>query len=479
MNVLRICCFYFLFFFVKQLFSQTGSSCATAINTGTPNGTSTCYSQSNGTTGSAIGCVGNGYGGSGGVTYLKFCTNSSGSCVGFDVTNGTASGNYEFSIFDAACSYVGGSVACGGVAGTGTEFTTAGLGLAANSCYYLRVWSGTAGSLSVCTKTAVITNDLCGSPQQISSVTQAGSNLCATASPTDPPPSQFGAGSLENNIWYSFTTNTLCVSPCTVVVSITNISCVGGGSGFQIGYWSGSCTGTSTTSLTYLGNTTGSGGAVTTTITGLTPGQKITIGIDGNAGANCTFSIAASNTQLLPVDLLYFYGYQQGKENYLEWSSLSESDIDYYLIEYSNNGIDFKDLGRVKANGNSTSKKVYSLIDSYVETEYTFYRLSYFDFAKKQKIFQIVNINNPSKHLLFSVYPNPGKSELNFSFDDALFVKKKISIFDFKGQLVKEISFDNFEYSGTLNIEELKKGIYTINLINGSGEFQTLKFVKD
>lgn len=472
--------FLFILLAIYNVEAQTGASCATAINTGTPNGTSTCFTQSNGTTGSTAGCTGSGYGGSGGVTYFKFCTNASASCVAFDVTNGTASGNYEFTIFDAACSYVSGSIACGGVAGTGKEFTTAGIGLAANTCYYLRVWSGNAGSLTICTSTAVSSNDLCGAPQQISTTALAGTNLCATASATDPPPAQFGAGSLENNIWYSFTTNTLCVSPCTVVVSISNISCVGGGSGFQIGYWSGSCTGTSTTSLTYLGNTTGSGGTVTTTITGLSPGQKITIGIDGNAGANCTFSISASNTQPLPVDLIYFYGYQIEKSNYLEWASLSETNVDYFLIEKSSDGENFTELGRVKAVGNSTSKKVYSLIDENVKEEYTYYRLISVDIDKSSKVFKLVSINNPNLHKLFNVFPNPGSSSISVIFDERNIMSNKILvIYDFKGNRVKEISIDNTYDINKVDISDLKNGIYNINYITDSGDFQSLKFVKE
>lgn len=428
-----------------------------------------------------MGCVGSGYGGSGGATYFKFCTDASGNCVAFNVTNGTASGNYEYTIFDASCTYVSGSIACGGAVGTGTEFTTAGIGLAANTCYYLRVWSGNAGSFSICTSTAVSTNNLCGSPQQISTTALAGTNLCATASATDPPPAQFGAGSLENNIWYSFTTNTLCVSPCTVVVTISNISCTGGGSGFQIGYWSGSCTGTSTTSLTYLGNTTGSGGTVTTTITGLSPGQKITIGIDGNAGANCTFSISATNTQPLPVDLIYFYGYQNDKNNILEWASLSETNVDYYLVEKSVDGINYTELGRVKAEGNTTSKRIYSLTDENVHNEFTYYRLTSFDKDRSSKIFNVVSVNNTNFHSLFNVFPNPGSSLITVKFDERsnMMLNKKLSIYDFKGNVVKEVSFDSASDIRNVDISDLKNGIYNINYINDSGEFQSLKFVKE
>lgn len=463
--------------FSYKFMAQTGATCATAINTGTPNGTSTCYFQSNGTTGSSP-CSGGGYGGTGGVTFFKFCTNASASCVAFDVTNGTASGSYEYDIYDASCAVILSTRTCAGVAGTGTEYSTAGKGLLANTCYYLRVWSGNPGSLTICTNTAVVANDACAGPQQISTTAISGSNLCATAVATDPPPAQFAASSLQNDIWYSFTTNTVCVSSCTVVVSITNISCISGGAGFQIGYWTGSCVGTSTAGLSNLGSISGSGGTVTTTITGLTGGQKILIGMDGNSGANCTFSISASNTQPLPVDLIYFYGYQKDKANYLEWASITETNVDYFIIDKSDDGINYRELNRVKAAGNSLSKKVYSTIDENARNEFTYYKLTSIDLDKTSKVFNIVSVNNPNHHRLFDVYPNPGSGDITVSFDERLMSNKRLIIYDYKGNMIKELYFTSSDNS-KIDISDLKKGIYNINFISDSGDFQTLKFIKD
>jgi hypothetical protein len=478
MSLLRKIWLLLSFGSTSVIFSQTGSSCASPIDFGTPGGTSTCFSQANGTTGSAP-CAGAGYGGnSGGVTYVKFCTGAAGSCISFDITNTTTSGNWAVTYYNVGCTTSFGGE-CIGAAGTGVETTTSDNGLSANTCYIARFWSENAGTFSICTKTVLPTNNLCGSPTQISSVAQPGTNLCANASTTDPPPSQFGAGSLENNIWYSFTTNTLCVSSCSVVVSITNISCIGGGSGFQIGYWSGSCTGTSTTSLTYLGNTTGSGGTVTTTITGLSSGQQITMGIDGNAGANCTFSISASNTVLLPVDLIYFYGYQIEKTNYLEWASISETSVDYFIIERSKDGVMFEEMSRVPASGNSNSKKVYSVIDEKATDEFTYYRLTSVNQDKTSKIYSVVSINNPNNRHLFNVFPNPVKSLIHFSFDDEnISTHHMVTIVDFRGNVVKEFDFKANNDAG-LDVSDLKSGIYNLNMINDSGEFQSLKFMKE
>ncbi|MGZ4098691.1 MAG: hypothetical protein ACXVNM_07420, partial [Bacteroidia bacterium] len=56
-------------------------SCASPYNLGTIGSSNSCVNfATNGTTGSAP-CAGSGYGGSGGATYVKFCTGASVQCI--------------------------------------------------------------------------------------------------------------------------------------------------------------------------------------------------------------------------------------------------------------------------------------------------------------------------------------------------------------------------------------------------------------
>jgi len=117
-----------------------------------------------------------------------------------------------------------------------------------NTCYYLLVWSknGFPTGSQFCAN--VITNppyDYCTTAAPLGTSPQNFDNYCYTAgsdgSYTEPPPSQFCAGSLENNAWYTFTVDCSCTPPCQVTGTIGNIVCYGGAQGFQLGFWSGSC----------------------------------------------------------------------------------------------------------------------------------------------------------------------------------------------------------------------------------------------
>ena len=393
-------------FFIASLicFSQ-GSSCGAPISLGTPSSTTNCATQSNGTTGSS-GCSGSGYGGnSNGLTYFSFCTNANADCIEFDFSNGTSSGNWSARIFTTGCgAFVDGS--CLGDIGTGATFTSSAAGLAANTCYVLLISNENSGSFTVCTQTNPLPNDDCNGALSIDSNPISTDNKCATPGPTTNTPTitpaMLCAGSLENTSWYTFTV----LNTADVIVTIDNITCVGGASGYQIGYFTGAC-GT----LSNLGCVSGTGGTATTTITGLTAGEQVTIAMDGNAGAVCDFDISATNTVLLPIKLTYFRVTQEHLGlNILQWETASELNNEKFIIETSHNTEIWTELGVVDGAINSSSANEYSYSDYSPSGTTTYYRLKQIDFDGNYSYSRIVSVtNNNSKKTVVGKYDLLGR----------------------------------------------------------------------
>lgn len=383
--------FYILIlsFFIFNWTNGQGSSCGTSISLGTPSTTTSCVTQSNGTTGSS-GCAGGGYGGnSNGLTYFSFCTNANADCIEFDFSNGTSSGNWTARIYTVGCgSFVDGS--CLGDIGTGATFTTSAAGLVANTCYVLLISNQNSGTFTICNQTNPLPNDDCNGALAIDSNPLSTDNKCASPGPTTNTPTitpaMLCAGSLENTSWYTFTV----LNTADVVVTIDNITCIGGASGYQIGYFTGIC-GT----LSNLGCVSGSGGSATTTITGLTAGEVVTIAMDGNAGAICDFEISATNTVLLPVELKYFRVTQKIKRiNNLYWETASELNNDKFIIEISTNLKTWTIIGEIEGAGNSSSEIQYSFTDNSPIGQISYYRLKQVDFDGKVKYSEIVSVEN-------------------------------------------------------------------------------------
>jgi hypothetical protein len=98
-----------------------------------------------------------------------------------------------------------------------------------------------------------------------------------------------------------------------------------------------------------------------------------------------TFKILVSTPQPLPVVLKYFDGVVYPLFNVLKWSTESESNSDYFSIQRSVDGIEWRNITSVKAAGNSNEELKYSFIDSYLNNGYVYYKLIQYDFDGKSK----------------------------------------------------------------------------------------------
>ncbi len=457
---------FFIFILFVNLQTSAQGTCATAINLGTPGSTQSCQNVTSGTTGSAP-CAGAGYGGSGGVYYVRFCTNASNACVSFSITQGTASGSWAVTFYDASCTTVI-DAQCLGNTGTGGTFNTASSGLSPNTCYVARIWVANAGTFNLCTQTLPAINNFCTGATPIGPTTTWYNNFCMTAgsngSYTEPAPSQFCAGSLENNAWYTFTTSPTCISPCTVQIIISNIICNGGGNGFQIGFWSGACS-----SLNYLGCANGSAGSLTVTINSLSPGQVITMGLDGNAGANCTYSIQALNTVPLPIELVSFDATLLGNGNvHLKWVTASEKNNDYYVIERSKDGVYFDEVIRVDGALYSEGSIAYGAYDKNPLPGISYYRLKQVDTDGKFEYSELraVNVKGKESDNDFALIPNPANDEVLVNFICKSAANEIINVYDNKGNLVlsKEVNCSEGVNNTRLDISALDNGLYFVFL---------------
>lgn len=97
---------------------------------------------------------------------------------------------------------------------------------------------------------------------------------------------------------------------------------------------------------------------------------------------------------VLPVEMLYFYLNVYPSFNYLIWSTASELNSDYFQIERSIDGIEWKSVGIKSASGNSNSKIDYNFSDYFEDFVIHYYRLKQVDYNGQFKIYDIISANN-------------------------------------------------------------------------------------
>ena len=121
-----------------------------------------------------------------------------------------------------------------------------------------------------------------------------------------------------------------------------------------------------------------SSGSISGTPTVISSATDYTITASNNCGnANRILNIAVTNGGL-PVELTLFDGIPYPLFNVIKWTTASENNSDYFDLEQSVDGENWKVISNIKAAGNSTTEQKYSFIDNN-RNPITYYRLQQFD----------------------------------------------------------------------------------------------------
>jgi hypothetical protein len=216
--------------------------------------------------------------------------------------------------------------------------------------------------------------------------------------------------------------------------------------------------------LTVNGNYTGgNGSAIIGTGSLSTTGTAIVSGsgaVFGGTGSCNVGPCSSSPSHGLPIELLYF----NISNNIVNWSTGSETNNDYFLLESSKDGEEFKTLGTIKGAGNSISILNYSY--NIIPTiDLIYYRLKQIDYDGKFTYSDI--IINSNKKFDFNIFPNPSDGQVvNFKSNrDSV----SIEIYDIYNLIFTGLSTD-------VRFDLLKPGIYFV-VINNKSEIIKKKLI--
>jgi hypothetical protein len=115
----------------------------------------------------------------------------------------------------------------------------------------------------------------------------------------------------------------------------------------------------------------------------------------------------------LPVELIYFDGFGYQHYNSLKWSTASEYNSDYFLLERSVDGEQWDYVGTTKATGNSTQVVNYLYVDNFRFNGFVYYKLNQFDFDGNFKTYGPISINNTYTNKKVTKYINLIGQEVN------------------------------------------------------------------
>lgn len=140
----------------------------------------------------------------------------------------------------------------------------------------------------------------------------------------------------------------------------------------------------------------------------------------------------------LPVELVSFDAVCTENQVNLSWSTASELNSEYFLIEKSLDNILWEEVAEIEAAGNSLFSNFYTFVDNDPLRALSYYRLKQFDIDGKYEYSPIrsINCSNSSKKPEILTYPNPVNQKLNIQFSNFSAENCTIQLYNSGGQLM-------------------------------------------
>jgi hypothetical protein len=181
----------------------------------------------------------------------------------------------------------------------------------------------------------------------------------------------------------------------------------------------------------------------------------------------------------LPVTLTSFDAIAKGSVVELNWNTESESNSSHFAVERSSNGREFKEIGRVKSSGNSTTAKNYKFTDNNPLSGNNYYRLKMVDLDATFKYSEVRRVSMNGSDLEFSFGPNPVINEANIRITGNQRTRLNITVTDLMGRTLKSMSVSKSDivFSQKISLAELPAGQYVLS-IKGDNVNYTQRIMK-
>ncbi|MFK7920533.1 MAG: T9SS type A sorting domain-containing protein [Bacteroidia bacterium] len=215
----------------------------------------------------------------------------------------------------------------------------------------------------------------------------------------------------------------------------------------------------------------------------LSPGNTYYIVVDGTRGSQCDFCMLLTTNivdPVLPATVENLQGWNEGRQNVLNWETSLETQHDYFQVERSLDGENFTEIGYVDGVGESNSMQSYSYDDKEAPFGKAYYRLGIVDINGGSFYTSVIEVfRDDATFGLHEVYPVPFRNELIVEFSTESAQPMYVRLYDVQGKLVVNEVYQPQAGSNRtrLNTEALPNGMYILRL-EQNGLSQMKKVIK-
>lgn len=202
----------------------------------------------------------------------------------------------------------------------------------------------------------------------------------------------------------------------------------------------------------------------TLSINGAEIPASATRGISGNY---TTFGSKSKST-VLPIELVSFTANCNGRSALIEWTTATEKNNDFFVLERSYDALNFKEIARIAGAGNSIEPISYAYTDFGVRNGDNYYRLVQVDYDGTSTASEIIVANclgtDGEPEVL--AYPNPFGDDLTLRFENFGNIQATVEVYDMLGRMVhtQKVNCSQNDYEVVLRLAGLSDGTYNVRI---------------
>lgn len=199
-----------------------------------------------------------------------------------------------------------------------------------------------------------------------------------------------------------------------------------------------------------------------------------TITLTGSWSTVTINSTTGLTNQPLPVTLVSFTGYYLDDSPFLKWTTATEINNDFFVVEKSTNAIVWENVGTVKGAGNSSSLAYYSFKVKEPINDVTYFRLKQVDYDGKTEYSKFITLKSKASQLGgLKIYPNPCTGTINLYYTGEDLDNTFITVFNTAGECILKTLFKN-----ELDVSTVPSGLYYLQIVNSDESITEKLFVK-
>lgn len=190
---------------------------------------------------------------------------------------------------------------------------------------------------------------------------------------------------------------------------------------------------------------------------------------------NPTSITVTKTAATLPVVWGAFTVKENNRRAQLNWSTLEESNTSHFVVEYSSNGVDYRPIATLQAQGNASHTTNYSYTHATPNLNgKNFYRIKQYDLDGRHENSPYRMISFSSGSIIkYSILPNPVVSDVTINVTEE---NVRINVLDASGRMVRNLVLQPGMH--TVNMANLVKGVYYFAIYENGERVETKTIIK-